>query len=62
MSKAGIQTSVSVAGTVDIWRIDFVSAERLDCSRVDVDICSSDRVQNGAGIVRGVNLRRVAVG
>lgn len=48
-------------GTMDVWRVDFCSAERLDCSWIDFDICSSDSIQDGAGVVRCVNLRCIAM-
>jgi hypothetical protein len=52
---------VRVADAMDIWSINLLSAEWLDRSWVDIDVCSPDRVQDGAGIIGSVNLRRVAM-
>jgi hypothetical protein len=53
---------VTIACTMDIWRVDLRSAEWFDRPRINLDICSSYRIQNSAGIFGGVKLRCVAMG
>ena len=47
--------------TMDIWCVNLCSTEGFDCPGIDLDICPSNRVQDSAGIVGGVNLRCIAM-
>ena len=46
---------------MDIGRIDFCAAERLQRSRIDLDICPPDSVEDRTRVVRGVDLRSIAM-
>jgi hypothetical protein len=57
-----MQSRVRRLFTMDVGRIDFCAAERFRRPRINLDVCPSHGAEDGARIIRGVDLRSIAVG